>query len=439
MASRFSREFKVSKTMFVTSIDRPLEAEMVTVRPFNGLRPAKELAEKIASPPYDVLDSDEAREIVKKNPLSFLRVVKPEVDLDPSIDLYDTRVYEQGAFNLRHLMEHGEMIQEKKPVFYFYRQIMGDHAQVGLVATVSAEDYRNNLIKKHEFTRKVKEEDRIRHIETQNAQCGPVFLTYPDVPELDALQQKVCSGTDPEYDFVSPDGIRHSLWLVSSCDDIKAIEKIFASVPSLYVADGHHRSAAGTIVSERRGSINENHTGKEEYNYFLAVIFPKSQMKIMAYNRAVTDLNGYSEEELLERIREAFDVTESADPSPDSRLKYSMYLGGKWYGLQPRTGSYPAADPVRSLDASILQENLLDPLLGIDDPRTSERIKFVGGIRGTEELEKLVDSGAYSVAFSLFPTSIDQLIDVAESGNVMPPKSTWFEPKLRSGMVVHLL
>ena len=412
---------------------------MVTVRPFNGLRPAKELAEKIASPPYDVLDSEEARVAVTENPLSFLRVVKPEVDLDPSIDLYDSKVYEQGALNLRMLMERGEMIQDKKPIFYFYRQIMGDHSQVGLVANVSAEDYSNNLIKKHEFTRKVKEEDRIRHIETQNAQCGPVFLAYPDVPEFDSLQKKICSRTDPEYDFESPDGIRHTLWLVTEDGEIETIEKIFRNVPSLYVADGHHRSAAGTIVAERRRDNNGNHTGHEEYNYFLAVIFPKSQMKILAYNRVVADLNGNSEDAFMREIRRKFNVSENAVPSPDSRLKYSMYLSGRWYGLEPIAGSFPASDPVKSLDASILQENLLNPLLGIDDPRTSERIKFVGGIRGTQELERLVDSGRYRVAFSLFPTSIDQLIEVADSGNVMPPKSTWFEPKLRSGMVVHLL
>ncbi len=412
---------------------------MVTVRPFNGLRPAKELADKIASPPYDVLDSDEARAIVMENPISFLRVVKPEVDLDSSVDLYDSKVYEQGAFNLRQLMEHGEMIQEKKPTFYFYRQIMGDHSQVGLVATVSSEDYRNNLIKKHEFTRKVKEEDRIRHIETQNAQCGPVFLTYTDVPEFDDLQKRICTENDFEYDFKSPDGIRHTLWLVNEDEDIETIERIFKDVPSLYVADGHHRSAAGTIVAERRRRDNSHHTGNEEYNYFLAVIFPKSQMKIMAYNRVVADLNDNSNDEFMEEIRRKFNVTENALPSPDCRLKYSMYFDGKWHGLEPKADSFPASDPVKSLDASILQENLLDPVLGIDDPRTSDRIKFVGGIRGTEELERLVDSGKYKVAFSLFPTSIDQLIEVAESGKVMPPKSTWFEPKLRSGMVVHLL
>lgn len=412
---------------------------MVEVRPFHGLRPTKELAEKIASPPYDVLDSEEARELVKENPLSFLRVVKPEVDLEPSIDLYDRAVYEQGARNLRRLMENGAMIQEDIPIFYFYRQIMDDHAQVGLVATVSAQDYRNNLIKKHEFTRPVKEEDRIRHIETQNAQCGPVFLTYPDVPELDSIQARICDATDPEYDFTAPDGIRHTLWLVNDEEDTEMIESIFSSVPSLYVADGHHRSAAGTIIAEKRQKDNVGHTGKEEYNYFLAVIFPKSQMKILPYNRVIADLNGNTVDEFVTRVKEKFIISENSDPSPSRKLMYSMYLDGKWYSLEPKAGSFAESDPVKSLDASILQENLLNPVLGIEDPRKSERIKFVGGIRGTEELERLVNSRKYSVAFSLFPTSIDQLINVADSGNVMPPKSTWFEPKLRSGMVVHVL
>ena len=411
---------------------------MAEVRPFRGLRPTRELAEKIASPPYDVLDSDEARQLVKDNPLSFLRVVKPEVDLDSSVDLYDSSVYEQGARNLRRLMENGGMIQEKLPKFYFYRQVMGDHAQTGLVATVSAVDYRNNVIKKHEFTRKVKEEDRIRHIVAQNAQCGPVFLTYPDVPELDRIQERICQ-MDPEYDFVSPDGIGHTLWLVDNEEDADSISRIFGEMPALYVADGHHRSAAGTIVAGRREESNYHHTGNEEYNYFLSVIFPKSQMKIMAYNRVVEDLNGLSSEEFLDRISSVFSVETDASPSPEGNLHYSMYFDGRWYGLAPKPGSFPADDPVKSLDASILQENLLSPVLGIDDPRTSDRINFIGGIRGTEELQRLVDSGKYAVAFSLYPVSIDQLISVADSGNVMPPKSTWFEPKLRSGLVVHVL
>jgi uncharacterized protein (DUF1015 family) len=411
---------------------------MVVVRAFCGLRPKKELAAEIASPPYDVLDSDEARDVVKDNPLSFLRVVKPEVDLDPAISLYDPAVYQQGARNLRRLMENGSMVQESKFMFYFYRQIMGEHSQTGLVATVSAKDYIADRIKKHENTRKVKEEDRMHHIEALNAQCGPVFLTYRDDADLDRIQIRICQD-DPEYDFVSPDGVRHTLWLVSSDRDVKAIEDVFRDVDYLYVADGHHRSAAGTLVAERRKAANPGHTGNEEYNFFLTVIFPKSQMKIMPYNRVVTDLNNLSSEAFLRSLSEKFIVVAGAPAAPESSLCFSMYLDGAWYGLKPKPGSFPSNDPVRSLDASILQENLLGPVLGIDDPRTSDRINFIGGIRGTDELTRLVDSGKYRIAFSMYPTSIDQLISVADSGRMMPPKSTWFEPKLRSGLVVHVL
>jgi len=416
----------------------PWRLYMVVVRAFCGLRPRKDLAAEIASPPYDVLDSDEARDQVKDNPLSFLRVVKPEVDLDPSVSLYDPAVYQQGARNLRRLMENGSMVQEKKPMFYFYRQVMGDHAQTGLVATVSAEDYVADRIKKHEHTRKVKEEDRMHHIEALNAQCGPVFLTYADDPDLDRIQIRICQ-EDPEYDFVSPDGVRHTLWLVSADRDIAAIEGIFKEIDTLYVADGHHRSAAGTLVAQRRKAANPGHTGNEEYNYFLAVIFPKSQMMILPYNRAVIDLNGLSTEAFVREVSSRFLVSSGAPETPTSPRQFSMYLDGAWFGLRPRPGTFPTDDPVRSLDASILQVNLLGPVLGIDDPRTSDRIHFIGGIRGTAELTRLVDSGRFKVAFSLHPTSIDQLIGVADSGNVMPPKSTWFEPKLRSGLVVHVL
>jgi len=411
---------------------------MAVVRPFRGLRPRKDLAEKVASPPYDVLDSSEARELVKDNPLSFLRVVKPEVDLDPSIDLYSDRVYAQGAENLRFLIEERVMIQDKKPIFYFYRQIMGEHSQTGLVACVSAEDYENNVIKKHEFTRREKETDRIRHIEAQNAQSGPVFLTYNDEPALDALQDGICTG-EPEYDFTAPDGVRHTLWLARDDNVVEEIERIFRGVPFLYVADGHHRSASGSLIARKRREANAGHTGLEDYNFFLAVLFPKSQMMILPYNRVVADLGGHTVSGFLERVGEIFTVIRSGEKTPIDSLSYSMYLDGEWYTATPKEGTWPAGDPVRGLDASILQENLLAPILGIDDPRSSSRIMFVGGIRGTDELERLVDSGDYSVAFSLYPTSIDQLMAVADSGNVMPPKSTWFEPKLRSGIVVHVL
>ena len=412
---------------------------MSTVRPFRGLRPGREFAEKIASPPYDVLDSDEARSIVKNNPLSFLRVVKPEVDLSPDVDLYSDPVYQQGARNLRRLMEDGLMNQDKNPCFYFYRQIMGDHSQTGLVACVSAEDYDNDVIKKHEFTRKDKEEDRIRHIETQNAQCGPVFLTYPAHAELDSIQKKVCLG-EPEYDFTADDGIRHTLWVVSDPQVSGTIEKVFGEeIPTLYVADGHHRSASGAIIAKRRKDGNPGHTGREEYNYFLAVIFPETQMKIMSYNRVVQDLKGRTPEAFMEEISGSFSLEKNGRKEPLSSQEYSMYLDGGWYTLRPLPGTFPADHPVKSLDASILQENLLKPVLGVDDPRTASHINFVGGIRGTKELEKLVDQGKYTVAFSLYPVSVEQLMAVADSGNVMPPKSTWFEPKLRSGLVVHVL
>ncbi len=412
---------------------------MSVVRPFRGLRPSRNFAEKIASPPYDVLDSREARDLVKDNPLSFLRVVKPEVDLAPEVDLYSDQVYRQGARNLRRLMEDGLMAQDGNPCFYFYRQIMGSHSQIGLVASVSAEDYDNDVIKKHEFTRKEKEEDRIRHIEIQNAQCGPVFLTYPDLNGLDVIQQAVCAG-EPEYDFTADDGIRHTFWVISDLETSGRISDLFKSdVPFLYVADGHHRSASGAIIARRRKEANPGHTGNEEYNYFLAVIFPKSQMKILAYNRVVKDLKGRTTRQLIQEISKKFSIEKTDKKEPSKNQEFSMYSGGDWYTIKPFAGTFSGNDPVKSLDASILQENLLNPVLGVDNPRTATNIKFVGGIRGTAELEKLVDSGNYSVAFSMYPTSVDQLIAVADSGNVMPPKSTWFEPKLRSGLVVHAL
>ena len=410
---------------------------MVVVRAFKGLRPREDIAEKVASPPYDVLDSEEARSKVKDNPMSFLRIVKPEVDLPPDIDLYSEPVYQKGAENLQAFIDDGIMIQDPKSIYYFYKQVMGDHSQYGLVATVAATDYEAELIKKHEFTRPDKEADRVKHIMTQKAHCGPVFLTYPDIPSFNLLQEEFCESHEPVADLVSPDGIGHVLWLVDDDEIINTIYETFETIPCLYVADGHHRSAAGTIVAQTRRTDNPDHDGTEEYNFFLAVIFPKSHMKILAYNRAVADLNGLTPADLIDRIEEKFEVSQGASPEPEKGHSYSMYLDGEWFGLEPIDGSYPADHPVKCLDASILQENLLSPILGIEDPRTSQRIKFIGGIRGTKELEKLVDSGKFQVAFSMYPTSIEELLAVADSGNVMPPKSTWFEPKLRSGMVVH--
>lgn len=411
---------------------------MALVRPFRGLRPSRDLAAQVAAPPYDVLDSDEARAMAAGNPNCILHVTKPEIDLDPGIDPHDPRVYSKGAENLHRLIDGGVLAQDPGPRFYFYRQIMGAHSQTGLVACASADDYEADVIKKHEFTRRDKEEDRIRHIDAQNAQVGPVFLAYRDVPAMDRETDSACSGT-PEYDFTTPDGVRHTLWVVSDPDAVSRITGIFRGIPNLYVADGHHRSAAGTIVGRRRRAANPSHTGDEEYNFFLSVIFPRSHLAIMPYNRVVTDLNGLDAGGFTEAVRRSFRLFPDPPRTPDANLRFSMYMDGTWTGLEALPGTFPEDDPVRRLDASILQGNLLGPVLGIDDPRTSSRINFVGGIRGTGELERLVDSGRYAVAFSLHPVTMDQLLDVADSGSVMPPKSTWFEPKLRSGLVVHLL
>jgi uncharacterized protein (DUF1015 family) len=409
---------------------------MVMVRPFAGLRPQNSLAGKVAAPPYDVLDSNEAREMARGNELSFLHVNKPEIDLPPETNPYSEAVYRKGAENFQRFIANGTMSQDKRPIFYFYRQIMDKHAQVGLVATVSAEEYDRGLIKKHEFTRPEKETDRVKHIMALNAQVGPVFLTYPDDRALNKIQVEVCKNA-PECDFMSQDNVRHTVWLVPE-EQTEKIAGIFSKIPYLYVADGHHRSAAGSIVAKNRKEINKNHIGQEEYNFFMAVIFPKSHMRIMAYNRAVMDLNGLSEDEFLVVIKDRFTM-KAGKPSPKSVHKFSMYLDGKWYSLAPKKGSFLEKDPVKNLDASILQDKLLGPVLGIDNPRTNTRIKFVGGIRGTGELEKLVNSGKFKVAFSLYPVTLDQLFSVADSGNVMPPKSTWFEPKLRSGLIVHMI
>ena len=411
---------------------------MATIKPFMGLRPRQGMEEKVAAPPYDVLDSDEAREMAAGNPWSILHCTKPEIDLDGSTDLYDDRVYAKGAENLRRFIEEGVLVQDDFPTFYFYRQTMGTHSQTGLVACASIEDYEKDVIKKHEFTRKDKELDRIRHIEAQNTQIGPVFLAYRDVPAMEEARARVCAAA-PDCDFTSADGVGHAFWVVRDPGLVDDIVRVFQAIPFLYVADGHHRSAAATIIGQKRRAANPAHTGREEYNFFLSVIFPQSNLQIMPYNRVVADLSGHSPEEFMKLVSGNFRIYEDSAPTPAETGHFSMYIGGRWLGLEALRGSYRADDPVESLDASILQRNLLAPILGIDDPRTSRRINFVGGIRGTGELVKLVDSGRYAVAFSLHPVTMDQLLSVADSGNVMPPKSTWFEPKLRSGLVVHQL
>ncbi len=412
---------------------------MATVKPFRGLRPTKELAEQIASPPYDVLNTEEAREMAKGNEISFLHVNKPEIDLPVGTDPYADQVYTTGLKNLQKLVDDGAMKRDQDACFYLYAQTWGEHRQVGLVAGASAQEYMDDRIKKHEQTREKKEKDRVRHIETLGAQAGPVFLTYKAVPAIDNLFNEI-QEKEPEYDFVAPDGIRHQFWVIGSKKRIEKIASLFQQVPNLYVADGHHRSAAGTIVCQKRREENPDYTGAEPWNFFLSVIFPDDQMLILPYNRVVKDLNGHSVQELIEKASEAFTVQEVSEAfEPETTKVFGMYLGGKWYRLEAKEGSYDAGDAVASLDSAILQNNLLHPLLGIENPRTDERIDFVGGIRGLGELEKRVDSGEMALAFSLHATTIEQLMGVADAGRNMPPKSTWFEPKLRSGLVIHVI
>jgi uncharacterized protein (DUF1015 family) len=413
---------------------------MAIIKPFKGLRPKPELAEKVASPPYDVLNTEEARAMAKDNPYSFLHINKPEIDLPVGTNLYDDAVYAKGRENLERFIKEGVFIQDEKPCFYVYRQIMGDHQQIGLVAGASVEDYENNVIKKHELTRAEKEEDRVKHVDTLNAQTGPVFLTYKASEEVDRLMEKITQ-RPPVYDFTADDGIRHTFWVVDDENEIKQLQDLFARMDCLYVADGHHRSAAAMRVKQMRQKQNPHHTGEEEYNYFLTVIFPHNQMYIMDYNRVVKDLNGLSKEAFLEKVREKFEVEKLGTTAEKPRTKHEfvMYLDGEWYRLKARPGTFDPNDPVDQLDVSILMNNLLAPILGIGDPRKDKRIDFVGGIRGLEELKRRVDSGEMQVAFALYPTSIEDLMAIADAGKIMPPKSTWFEPKLRSGLIIHLL
>lgn len=411
---------------------------MVRIKPFRGFRPTHEYAVKVASPPYDVLNSEEAREMAADNPYSFLHVVKPEIDLDPAISLYDARVYAKGAENLKKLMDDAVMQQDGTDNLYIYAQKMGDHRQIGLVAGASIDDYEADLIKKHELTRADKEADRTRHVDTLNANTGPVFLTYKSRKTVDQLVNTIVSGK-PTYDFVSADGVQHTFWVVENRELVEKIVAEFTAIDVLYVADGHHRSASATNVRKIRKDSNPHHTGDEEYNFFLAVIFPHDQMMIMAYNRVVTDLNGLSYDQFLEKIKEKFDVTDMTDPVPQHTRVYGMFTEQGWLQLTPKADIIDESDPVGRLDVQILQKNLFEPILGIGDPRKDERINFVGGIRGTKELEKLVKNGKYAVAFSLYPTTIEQLMDIADAGRTMPPKSTWFEPKLRSGLIIHSL
>ncbi len=413
---------------------------MAVVRPFRALRPVPALAAEVAAPPYDVLDSEEARAMVRENPRSFLRVSKAEVDLEPAIDLHDPRVTARAAENLEAFIRDGILVQDPRPCLYLYRLKMGDHVQTGLYACVSVADYENDTIRKHEHTRHDKEEDRLAQIQALNAQTGPVFLMVRGRDELKALFDRAAA-EKPEYRFVHQYGVEHTFWVVKDEAWIDSVRAAFDAAGCLYIADGHHRAAAAVRAGRERREKNPGHTGQEEYNFFPAVIFPDSEMRILNYNRVVQDLNGLSADAFLKRISRDFKV----DPAPDGRAfmpaergTFGMRLGDRWFVLRAPEARLHSSDPVSRLDVSILQDLLLGPVLGIQDPRTDRRIQFVGGIRGLGELERLVSAGA-AVAFSLFPTGIDQLMTVADSGRVMPPKSTWFEPKLRSGLATHFL
>jgi uncharacterized protein (DUF1015 family) len=404
---------------------------MATIKPFAALRPKPELAAQICELPYDVLSSDEAREIAAGNPFSFFRVSKPEIDLPATLDPHDPRVYARGKANFAKAMVEGWLVQDKKPCFYLYRQIMGSHRQVGLVAVASCDEYLRNLIKKHELTRPDKEDDRARHIEALNAQTGPAFLTYRAEPAVDAFVAKKIA-QPPAIDFTAKDGVRHTAWVVSDDAEVELIQKAFAGIRYLYIADGHHRSAAAArVYSSRKGAGNSA--------YFLAVIFPHNQMQILPYNRVLKDLNGLTPESVLEKLEAVFIIERKGAAQPKRRHELGLYLTGHWHTLNFRPRFAATKDPIERLDVTLLQKYVLAPIFGIDDPRTSERINFVGGIRGTAELEKLVSSGESACAFSMFPTSIEDLMAIADAGGIMPPKSTWFEPKLRDAMFSHLI
>jgi uncharacterized protein (DUF1015 family) len=412
---------------------------MPLIRPFPGLRPLPEKAAEVAAPPYDVLDSNEARERAAGKPWSFLHISKPEIDLPDGTDLYSPQVYAKGRENFERMLAEGVLKQDGAPRYYLYRLIMGEHTQTGLVAAARVADYDTNRIRKHEFTRPDKEDDRVRQVDTLSAQTGPVFLTYKHSAVIDELAAKATTAS-PEIDIEADTGVRHSLWRVSDAGELDLITRTFDAMDCLYIADGHHRSAAASRVAAARKAANPGHTGEEAYNYFLAVIFPDNQMKILDYNRVLKDLNGLSPAQFLAKVHAAFRVEEVAGQAkPEKAGEFGMYLGRQWYRLTIKPELIPARDPVKRLDVSILQDNLIGPILGVLDPRRDKRIDFVGGIRGLGELERRVDSGEMAVAFALCPTSMAQLMAVADAGEVMPPKSTWFEPKLADGLVSHMI
>ena len=425
---------------------------MAKIKPFKGIRPPKELVEQVESRPYDVLDSEEARAEAGDNEKSLYHIIKPEIDFPVGTSEYDPRVYEKAAENFQKFQDKGWLRQDSEEMYYIYAQTIGESplgglqgasgkTQYGLVVAAAVEDYMNGVIKKHELTRRDKEEDRMKHVRVNNANLEPVFFAYPDNAVLDALVSRITK-SEPEYDFIAPiDGFRHQLWLVKGQEDIRTVTETFAAIPYLYIADGHHRSAAAALVGAEKARQNPNHRGDEEYNYFMAVCFPASQLTILDYNRVVKDLNGLTSEQFLDAIRKNFTVEDKGTEiyKPAKLHEFSLYLDGHWFSLVAKEGTYDDVDPIGSLDVSISSRLILEDVLQIGDLRSSNRIDFVGGLRGLGELKRRVDSGEMKMALALYPVSMKQIMDIADSGNIMPPKATWFEPKLRSGLVIHKL
>jgi len=414
---------------------------MAVIKPFKGIRPPQDLVEKVASRPYDVLNSDEARTEADGNPMSLYHIIKPEIDFEPGTDEHDEKIYLKAAENFKKFRDNGWLVQDDNELYYVYAQTMNGRTQYGLVVCAYVEDYMSGNIKKHELTRRDKEEDRMKHVRINNANIEPVFFAYPHNAELDEIVSTITKST-PEYDFIAPgDGFGHQFWLITDKNTIERITRIFSVIPSLYIADGHHRSAAAALVGNEKKLQNPHHTGNEEYNYFMAVCFPDNQLNIIDYNRVVKDLNGLSDDEFMAKLKINFDVENIGNTiyKPNKLHNFSLYLSGQWYSLTAKPGTYNDNDPIGVLDVTISSNLILDEILGIKDLRSDKRIDFVGGIRGLGELQKRVDSGEMRVALALYPVSMQQLIDIADTGNIMPPKTTWFEPKLRSGLVIHSL
>jgi len=414
---------------------------MAILKAFKGLRPPKKIAKDLASRPYDVLNSEEAREEAKGNKYSLLHIIKPEIDLPEDVDIHSEAVYDKAKENFEKFKKENYLIQDEDANLYIYAQTMNGKTQYGIVGCAAVDDYLNEIIKKHELTRKDKEEDRMKHVRITNANMEPVFFTYPAVKEIDEIVGEFVNANQPVYDFTADDGFGHHFWVINDKEIIKKIIDLFSKVPYTYVADGHHRTAAAALVGNEKRKNNPNHTGNEEYNFFLAVHFPDNQLTIIDYNRVVTDLNNLSHEELFQKLKKVFEIKETGTEiyKPNQLHNFSMYLDGKWYSMTAKKGTYNDSDPIGVLDVTILSKLVLDNILGVKDLRTDKRVDFVGGIRGLGELKHRVDNGEMKVAFALYPVSMKQLIDIADTGNIMPPKTTWFEPKLRSGLVVHSL